>query len=87
MADTVGIILVAIITYILFGVAFAWFVKLLRVEGEIRSRKTEARWLLLCVVWPLIPPIVTFWVVGGIACGIWESLLNLIHDAQLGKRN
>ena len=87
MADTVGVILVAIITYTLFGVAFAWFVKLLRVEGEIRSRKTEARWLLLCIVWPFIPVIGVFWIVGAFVFWTWESVANLIHDAQFGKRN
>ena len=87
MADTVGVILVAIITYTLFGVAFAWFVKLLYVEGEIQTRKTKARWLLLCIVWPIIPVIGVFWIVGAIVSELWGSFADLLHDAQLGKRN
>ena len=87
MADTVAVIAVMVAVYILIGSLSARFVKLLRYEGEIRTRKTEARWLLLCIVWPIIPVILVFWGVIGVVLWIWESLTNLLHDAQLVKRN
>ena len=86
MADTVAFILLAVIMYTLLGMACAWVVRLLYAEGEIRTLKAKARWLLLCIVWPIFPVILVFWVVIGVVLWIWESLANLLHDAQLGKR-
>ena len=87
MADAVVAILVMVAVYALIGILTARFVKLLHYEGEIRTRKTEARWPLLTIVWPIIPVILVFWVVGGAVFLTWESLTNLLHDAQLVKRN
>ena len=87
MVDTVAVILVMVAVYILIGSLAARFVKLLRYEREIRTRKTEARWLLLTIVWPIIPAILVFWVVGRLVFWIWESLTDLLRDAQLVKRN
>ena len=87
MADTVAFILLAIIMYTLLGMACAWIVKLLHAEGEIRTLKAKARWLLLCIVWPILPVILVFWVVGRLVFWIWESLTDLLRDAQLVKRD
>ena len=87
MVDTVPVTLVMVAVYILIGSLAARFVKLLRYEGEIRTRKTEARWLLLTIIWPIIPVILVFWVVGRLVFWIWESLTDLLRDAQLVKRN
>ena len=73
--------------YTVLGIVSAAFVKLLRANGDIRTRKMEARWLLLCIVWPLIPVIGVFWIVGTFVFWTWESVATLIHDAQFGKRD
>ena len=87
MADTVAFILLAVIMYTLLGMACAWVVRLLYAEGEIRTLKAKARWLLLCIVWPILPVILVFWVVGRLVFWIWESLADLLRDAQLVKRD
>lgn len=87
MADLVAMVAVLAIFYIVVAWFCSWVVRLLHFEGEIRTRKGEARWLLLTIVWPIIPIIGIFWIIAVIVYWIWESLANLLHDAQLGKRN
>ena len=87
MADTVAFILLAVIMYTLLGMACAWVVRLLYAEGEIRTLKAKARWLLLCIVWPIFPVILVFWVVGRLVLLLWGSFADLLRDAQLVKRN
>ena len=89
MADAVAIVLLAITVTAYIGLWWGCveIVKLLYVEGKIQTHKTKARWLLLCIVWPIIPVIGVFWIVGVIVFWLWRSFANLLHDAQLGKRN
>ena len=85
--DAITTIIVVTLFYsIMMAFCIAW-VASLRDSNVISTRKWEARWLLLCIVWPIIPVIGAFWIVGVIVFWLWGSFANLIHDAQLGKRD
>lgn len=87
MADLVAFIILMAAVYTLIGYLFAWIIRFLHSNGEIRTRKWEARWLLLCIVWPILPIAVVLWVLWEVTYWAWDSLANLIHDARLGKKD